>query len=69
MTEERLHIRHLRQAKLCMNGGRIWFARRGWSWSDFVAEGRPLQDFRDQKCALADRAVAAAEEEARNGGR
>lgn len=62
--EPKLHVRHLRQAKLCMGGGRAWFARRGWSWSDFVSNGRRLQDFRDQKCALADRAVAAAEQEA-----
>lgn len=68
MTDEpRLHVRHLRQAKLCMNGGRSWFAARGWSWADFVAEGRRLEDFRVLNDALADRAVAAADEEARNG--
>lgn len=67
--EPRLHVRHLRQAKLCTNGGRAWFAARGWSWASFVAEGRRLQDFRDAKDALADRAVAAADQEARDGRR
>lgn len=68
MTDEpRLYLRHLRAASLCMGGGRQWFAQRGWSWSDFVAEGRRLQDFRDQNCAIADRAVAAADKEASDG--
>jgi len=68
MEEPRLHIRHLRQAKLCMKGGRSWFALRGWSWIDFVAEGRPLSDFVATGDPLALRAVAAAEKEARDGG-
>lgn len=63
----RLHVRHIRSARICMNGARAWFEQRGWSWSAFVAEGRPIQDFIDTGCSLAARAVAEAEQEAQDG--
>lgn len=37
--------RHLRAVKICHGKGRDWFAARGWSWADFVANGRPAEDF------------------------
>lgn len=67
MTEPMLHVRHMRQAKLCMSGGRVWFAARGWSWSDFVAEGRPIADFVATGDPLALKAVVFAEKEAQDG--
>lgn len=63
MSEPLLHIRHLRQAKLCMDGARKWFASRGWSWGDFVSNGRPVAEFEATGCPLAMRAVAKAHEE------
>lgn len=67
MADGKLWPRHLRAAKptpICMSGGRQWFAQRGWSWNDFVLNGRDLQQFRDTNCPLALRACAAADAEA-----
>lgn len=61
------HVRHIRQAKLCMGGARDWFKRHGWNWSDFVTNGRPSEDFVATGDPLALRMVEAAEEEQRNG--
>lgn len=62
-----LHVRHIRLARLCMNGTRTWFERHGWSWPDFVSNGRPIKDFEDTGCPLAARAVVFAKAEADNG--
>lgn len=64
-----LHPRHLRRARLCMDGGRDWFAARGWSWSDFVSNGRRIEDFEETGCPLAARAVKFAREEVADGSR
>lgn len=71
MDDGRVYIRHIRAArpKLCMSGSRGWFADRGWSWSEFLDDGRPLQDFIDAKCPFADRVVRAAQQEASDGRR
>jgi hypothetical protein len=50
-----------------MDGGRKWFAARGWSWADFVTNGRRLEDFRETNDALALRAVAVADKELSDG--
>lgn len=63
----RLYIRHLRQSRTCMKGSRPWFASRGWSWSDFLANGRPLQDFIDDGCPLALPAIKCAQQEVADG--
>lgn len=39
----RVYSRHLRKANFCMSGGRQWFANRGLSWSDFLADGIPAE--------------------------
>lgn len=59
--------KHLRKAQLCMNGARQWFARQGWSWSDFVQNGRPVEDFEATGCPLAARLVVAVREDAADG--
>lgn len=58
-----LFVRHIRRAKLCMSGARTWFAQRGWSWSDFLSNGRAIRDFEETGCPLAARAVEKAVEE------
>ena len=63
----RLFIRHIRSSKTCMNGARPWFRSRGWSWSDFLANGRPLQDFIDDGCPLARPAIERAQQEVADG--
>lgn len=67
MSDLIVHIRHMRQAKLCMKGVREWFAARDWDWSDFVAEGRPAADFIATNDPLALRPVEAAKQEAADG--
>lgn len=62
-----VHVRHMRQANLCMKGTRAWFAARNWSWPSFVAEGRPADDFIATGDPLAMRPVQAARREAQNG--
>lgn len=69
MAELKLHTRHLRQSKTCMKNSRLWFAARGWSWTDFLDNGRPVADFIATGDPLALRAVAAAEQEATDGRR
>lgn len=64
-----LRISHIRQARLCMDGARKWFAQRGWSWSEFLADGRPVADFEATGCPLAARAVKIAREEVAEDGR
>lgn len=67
ISEPHLYIRHIRAAKLCMSGARQWFARQGWSWTDFLREGRPVADFEQTGCPLAARAVVFARAEYDNG--
>jgi hypothetical protein len=48
VTEEvtsgiRVHPRHIRAARLCMNGCRVWYERHGLSWSEFVSNGTPVE--------------------------
>lgn len=59
--------RHMTQANLCTRGARAWFARRGWPWGEFVAEGRPAQDFIETGDPLAMRPVEAARKESEGG--
>ena len=40
---------------------RAWFNRRGWDWSAFVRNGRPLEDFRATGDAFALALVQAVE--------
>jgi len=67
MSEPRLYVRHIRGARICMDGARKWFSQRGWSWGQFVAEGRVLSDFEATGCPLAARAVAVARKESVDG--
>lgn len=62
-----MFVRHVREAKLCMDGTRIWFSRRGWSWSSFVSEGRAIRDFEETGCPLAARAAVIARQEVADG--
>ncbi len=61
------YVRHIRAASICMGGAREWFARRGWSWPDFLVHGRPSADFVATRDPFALRTVAAAVKEATRG--
>ncbi len=67
MSEVRLYSRHLRQSRTCMKNSRMWFADRGWSWQDFLDNGRPVDDFIAVGDPLALPAIEAAQKEARDG--
>ena len=69
MPDARVYVRHLRSAKLCMGGSRVWFADRGWSWTEFLIEGRPVADFIATGDPLALRAAAEAQKEEMTDGR
>jgi hypothetical protein len=38
-----IHIRHIREARLCMSGAREWFASHDLSWNDFLENGIPCE--------------------------
>ena len=60
--------RHLRSEKICMEGGRTWYAHQGLSWNKLLEEGTPVEDLEatGDKMAL-DVARAARKEAADNG--
>jgi len=39
VTSVRVHMRHIRQARLCAHGARTWWKHNGLSWSDFLSNG------------------------------
>lgn len=68
MAEELIvYVRHMRMARLCMSGTRVWFAARGWDWSEFLARGRPATDFIATGDPLAMRPVEAARKDSTRG--
>lgn len=64
VTSPRVHIRHVRAARLCTKGGREWFARYNLSWSDFLKNGIDIETLEATGDPLAARAIAKAREEA-----
>lgn len=60
----RVHMRHVRAAGLCSQGGREWCRRHNLSWSDFLANGLDAEVVRATGDALAMRALTEAEKEA-----
>lgn len=69
MSGVMLYKRHLRQSRTCHKNARMWFKDRGWSWSDFIENGRPVEDFIATGDPLAVPAIEAAQKEARDGRR
>lgn len=56
--------RHCREIGYCNRGLREWFAREGLDWPDFVKHGLDAEVLRAKNNAMADRAIARAEDEA-----
>lgn len=56
-------ISHIRQAKLCAGGARAWFEHHGFSWSDFLTNGKSADELDATGDALAFRVTAIAREE------
>ncbi len=63
----RLYLHHISAAHQCRKGARVWFRARGWSWTDFLANGRPVEDFEATGDPLTERAVAEVYREAEHG--
>lgn len=60
-------MKHIREAKLCSAGTRIWFQDHGFSWSDFLENGIPVEKLAETGDPLALRVVEAVKREEENG--
>jgi hypothetical protein len=49
----RIHMHHIRQAKMCSRGARDFFVRHGLDWPRFLEEGLPEEDFINTQDAMA----------------
>lgn len=39
----RVYVQDVRDAGYCMRGARAWGKSKGWDWSDFLANGIPIE--------------------------
>ena len=46
-------VAHLRAAKMCSRGARVWFEKRGWDWQAFLKNGLPAEQFEATGDAMA----------------
>lgn len=60
-------MKHIRAAKLCASGARNWFDVNGFSWNDFLINGKSADELEATGDALALRVTAAARKEAEDG--
>lgn len=68
MTDEvtsgiRVYPKHVRQARVCMGGSRVWMQRHGFDWNDFITNGIAVEDLEatGDKIVLDIAAIARAE--------
>jgi hypothetical protein len=66
-SEVLVRMSHIRKARFCASGTREWFARQGWSWSEFLTNGRPASDFEATGDPLGAQVAEIAREEAARG--
>ena len=62
MSDVKVTIEHIRAAKLCAKGARAWFEYHGFSWPDFLANGKSGDELAATGDALALKVVACARE-------
>lgn len=43
MSETLVTVKHVRAAKFCARGARIWFDRHGLDYNEFVFKGLPIE--------------------------
>jgi hypothetical protein len=67
MTEPRVTMAHIRQAKLCARGARAFFERYQLDWPGFLREGIPACELEATGDALVTRVCAIAREEVPHG--
>lgn len=68
MTEPRVEMRHVRQARLCAAGARAFCARYDLDWTAFRRDGLPVSLVEATGDALVERVCVIAREEV-DGGR
>jgi hypothetical protein len=68
-SELRVYSRHIRAAKICMNGSRQFFVQHNLDWNDFLANGIPVSVLEDIGDPIALRAAVEAQKEAGSDGR
>lgn len=62
-----VRMRHIRAADLCAGGARQWFAHHGFSWPDFLENGKSADELEATGDALALQVVAIARAEDADG--
>jgi hypothetical protein len=62
MDEEKtiVTMKDVRAARMCFKGSRVWFAKRGLSWMDFLKHGIDAQVLLDSGDAMAQKVVEVA---------
>ena len=65
MTDDVIvHVRHIREAKLCSRGARMWFTRHGLDFNKFLTEGIPASQVDSLGDALGKQVAQIARDEA-----
>lgn len=59
-----VHMRHLRAVGMCNREPRLFAKRQGWSWTEFVTNGLPIELIEATGDPLAMRVAQAARDEA-----
>ena len=62
-----VRLSHIRKADLCHSGARRWFNSYGFSWADFLMNGKSADELEQTGDPLALKVVAIAREESENG--
>jgi hypothetical protein len=57
----------MRMARVCARGSRVWCARNGFSWQEFVSNGLPVSTMRQLNDPIINRIIAEAERERDHG--
>ena len=64
-----VRIEHVREADICAQGARRWFASQGLSWTEFLENGIPAEQVAAMGNPFADRVLEIAMKEAEHGRR
>lgn len=64
-----VYIQHIRAADLCARGARQWFEFHGFSWQDFLDNGKAAEELEATGDAFAFAVTAIARAEAADGRR
>jgi hypothetical protein len=57
----RVFVKHTRDCGLCASGCRLWFAKHGLNWTEFLERGMTADQLRATGSELCEQVIAAAE--------